>query len=489
MPDDPKKPLPLIFEQSRPGNSAVRLPDCDVPPCDIDAVIPADLRADGPPALPEVGELDLVRHYTRLNQRTFSVDTNFYPLGSCTMKYNPKINERAAAMPGFANLHPHQSVEDSQGVLELLYRTRLILQEVAGLHEVSLQPAAGAHGELASLFVINAYHRDHGGIRNKVLTPDTAHGTNPASCAMCGRQAIPVRSNPDGSVCLEHLRELIDEDTAALMLTHPNTVGKFDTHITEIAKMLHDVGAFLYVDGANMNAICGITRPGDLGADIMHYNTHKTFSTPHGGGGPGSGPIAAVDKLAPYLPTPQVVKREDGTFAWDDDRPRSIGKVRSFYGQVGVLVRAYAFLRTLGNSGLKEASETAVLAANYLASRLKDHYELPYEPPYGHEFILMPNIGSTEIRELDIAKRLIDFGYHPPTMSWPVAHCLMIEPTETESKATLDAFADAMIQIKHEAEESPEKLKQAPHNAAVRRLDEVAAARKPRVRWTPESVA
>jgi glycine dehydrogenase subunit 2 len=473
----------LIFEQSRAGTMGVRLPACDVPPTDIDEAIPAALRAEKPPALPEVGELDVVRHYTRLNQRTFSVDTNFYPLGSCTMKYNPKLNERAAAMPGFADVHPHQADEDTQGMLELLYRTRLMLQEVSGLHEACLQPAAGAHGELASLFVINAYHRDHGGIRNKVLTPDTAHGTNPASCAVCGRQAVPVQSRPDGGVDLDDLRRQVDEDTAALMLTFPNTVGKFDADIAEIAKILHDVGAFLYLDGANMNAICGITRPGDLGADIMHYNTHKTFSTPHGGGGPGSGPIAAIEKLAPYLPAPQVVKRSDGTFAWDHDRPRSIGKVRSFFGQTGVLVRAYTYLRTLGNSGLKEASETATLAANYLAARLKDHYELPYEGPFGHEFILMPSIGGEKVTELDIAKRLIDFGYHPPTMSWPIPHCLMIEPTETESKATLDEFADAMIQIKREAEEQPDKLKNAPHNAHVRRLDEVAAARKPVLRW------
>jgi len=483
---DPKQPLPLIFEQSRPGSSGVALPECDVPTCDIDAAVPAALRATELPGLPEVGELDVVRHYTRLNQRTFSVDTNFYPLGSCTMKYNPKINERAAALPGLVNLHPYQDAADVQGMLELLYQTRRMLEAISGLTEVSLQPCAGAHGELASLLVINAYHRDHGGLRSKVLTPDTAHGTNPASCAVCGRQAVPVKSRPDGSIDMADLLSKVDADPAARLLTHPNTVGKFDRHIVEIAKIMHDQGAFLYVDGANMNAICGITRPGDLGADIMHFNTHKTFSTPHGGGGPGSGPIAACAALAPYLPTPQVVRRDDGTYAWDEQRPRSIGRVRSFYGQVGVLVRAFTFLRALGNAGLREASEMAVLAANYLSSRLKDHFNLPYEPPYGHEFILLPELDAHGVTELDVSKRLIDYGFHPPTMSWPVHHCLMIEPTETESKATLDAFAEALLSIQREAQTEPDTVKQAPWHAAVRRLDEVAAARKPRLRWTPE---
>ncbi len=413
MRDDPKRALPLIFEQSRAGLCAVSLPGCDVPACDLETAIPAELRCEQPPALPEVGELDVVRHFTRLNQRAFSVDTNFYPLGSCTMKYNPKINERAAALPGLVNLHPYQDDADVQGMLELLYRTRAMLEQITGFHEASLQPAAGAHGELTSLFVINAFHRDHGGPRSKVLTPDSAHGTNPASCAVCGRQAVPVKSMADGSVDLNDLRALVDEDTAAMMLTFPNTVGKFERHIAEIAEILHAKGALLYVDGANLNAICGITRPADLGADIMHFNTHKTFSTPHGGGGPGAGPIACVMKLSPYLPVPQVMKRDDGSFYWNADRPRSIGKVRSFYGQIGVLVRAYTFLRALGNSGLRAASETAVLAANYLAARLKDHYTLPYGGPYGHEFILLPEMEKQGISELDVAKRLIDYRFSP----------------------------------------------------------------------------
>jgi glycine dehydrogenase subunit 2 len=475
--------LPLIFELSAPGAQAVALPECDVPPCDVEAAIPTGLHSEAGPDWPEVGELELVRHFTRLNQRLFSVDTNFYPLGSCTMKYNPKINERAAALPGFVDLHPYQDAADVQGMLELLHRTRTYLEEIAGLAEVSLQPAAGAHGELASLLVINAYQRDHGGLRPKVLTPDSAHGTNPASCAVCGRQAVAVKSTVDGRVDLDDLRQKVDEDTAALMLTHPNTVGVFDTHIAEIADILHARGALLYLDGANMNAIMGIARPGDLGVDIMHYNTHKTFSTPHGCGGPGSGPIACNAQLAPYLPSPQVVRRGDGTYAWEEDRPKSIGKVRSFYGQVNVLVRCYAYLRALGNRGLREAAQAAVLAANYLAARLKDHFKLPFPGPYGHEFILLPGLEEQRITELDVAKRLIDFGFHPPTMSWPIHHCLMIEPTETEAKATLDAFADALIRIKREAAEEPERVRQAPWNAPVRRLDEVAAARKPRLHW------
>ena len=478
-----KRELPLIFERSRPGASAASLPDCDVPKCNLDEAVPAKLRGSDGPDWPQVGELELVRHFTRLNQRLFSVDTNFYPLGSCTMKYNPKINERAAAMPGFMHLHPYQDEADLQGMLELLYRTRSYLQEISGLSEVCLQPAAGAHGELTSLFVINAYHRDHGGIRPNVLTPDTAHGTNPASCAVCGRQAIPVKSTENGCVDLDDLRSKVDEQTAALMLTHPNTVGIFDPNIAEIAEILHAKGAFLYLDGANMNAICGVARPGDFGVDVMHYNTHKTFSTPHGCGGPGSGPIAVNDKLAPYLPAPQVVRRADGTFAWDLDRPKAIGKVRSFYGQIGVLVRAYTYLRALGNAGVREMSEMAVLAANYLASRLKDDFELPYPGPYGHEFILMPGLDKHDITEVDVSKRLIDYGFHPPTMSWPVPHCMMIEPTETESKQTLDGFADALIQIKREAITDPDVVRNAPHHAPVRRLDEVGAARKPRLRW------
>jgi glycine dehydrogenase subunit 2 len=484
-PIGPHHPEPLIFELGAPGQCAVSLPASDVPAVDRKAAIPQSLLADEPPPLPQVGELAVVRHYTRLAHRLFSVDANFYPLGSCTMKYNPRINERVAAMGGFADLHPYQPIEGLQGILELLYELRLYLARIAGLAEVSLQPAAGAHGEMTSLMIINAYHRDRGQQRSKVLTPDTAHGTNPASCTMCGRRAVPVRSRPDGRLDLDDLARLTDKDTAALMLTNPNTAGLFDERIADAADILHAKGALLYLDGANMNAILGIARPGDFGVDIMHYNTHKTFSTPHGCGGPGAGPIAAAEHLARYLPVPQVIRKPDGTYAWDYDRPHSIGKVRSFFGQIGVLVRAYAYIRGLGAEGLRDASEKAVLAANYLAARLRDAYTLPFDRPYAHEFILLPKLEQFGVTETDVAKRLIDYGFHPPTMSWPVPHCLMIEPTETESLATLDAFADAMLAIAHEARESPDLLRAAPHTTPVERLDEVAAARKPNLRWRP----
>jgi glycine dehydrogenase subunit 2 len=476
----------LIFEKSTPGACAVSLPPADVPVADRRALLPASMLADDAPPLPEVGELTLVRHYTRLATRMFSIDLNTYPLGSCTMKYNPKVNEWAAALPGFASLHPLQPESDAQGVLTLLYELRLMLAEIAGLDEVSLQPAAGAHGELTSLMIIGAYHRDRGGLRPKVLTPDTAHGTNPASCTICGRQATPVRSRPDGRIDLDELRRLVDDETAALMITNPNTLGLFDAQIGDIADILHEKGALLYLDGANMNAILGVARPGDFGVDIMHYNTHKTFSTPHGCGGPGAGPIAVCKDLAAYLPVPQIERRPDGTFYWDDDRPKSIGKVRTFYGQTGVLVRAYAYLRALGHDGLRDCAEKSVLAANYLAARLREHpfYRFKYAGPYGHEFTTLPQFPNG-LRCIDLAKRLIDFGIHPPTIEWPDHGCLMIEPSETESLADLDAFADAMLAIAEEAQREPDLLRGAPHDVWVERVDEVTANRKPDVRWRP----
>ncbi len=478
-------PEPLIFEMGSPGACGVSLPSEDVPVVVPDSVIPPELLTETPPPLPEVGECDVVRHYTRLAHRLFSVDGNFYPLGSCTMKYNPKINERACALPGLANLHPYQPEETVQGMLAMLHELRVMLAEVAGLAEVSLQPAAGAHGEMTGLMVISAYHRAHGGARPKVLTPDTAHGTNPASCAVCGRHAAVVESLPDGRVDLDDLARKVDEQTAAMMITNPNTVGRWDGQIREIARILHDRGAMLYLDGANMNAILGVVRPGDVGVDVMHYNLHKTFSTPHGCGGPGAGPIAVAEPLRDYLPVPQVVRRDDGTYAWDDERPDSIGKVRGFYGQIGVLVRAWTYLRALGPDGLRDASEKAVLSANYLAARLRDAYHLPFDGPYAHEFILVPEFRDFGVTELDVAKRLIDYGIHPPTMSWPVAHCLMIEPTETESLATLDAFAEALLTIADDARRRPELLHHAPLTMPVNRLDEVTAARHPDLRWRP----
>ncbi|MBN1343101.1 MAG: aminomethyl-transferring glycine dehydrogenase subunit GcvPB [Phycisphaerae bacterium] len=482
-------PEPLIFEMSSPGACGASLPPQDVPELDAWSVIPSELLTDESPPLPEVGECDAVRHFTRLARRLFSVDGNFYPLGSCTMKYNPKINERASAMPSLANLHPYQPEEDVQGILGMLHELRAALAEIAGLAEVSLQPSAGAHGEMTGLMVINAYHRDHGGVRPKVLTPDTAHGTNPASCAVCGRHATVVASQPDGRVDMADLAKKIDEQTAALMITNPSTVGVWDGQIREIAKILHDHGAMLYLDGANMNAILGIVRPGDVGVDVMHYNLHKTFSTPHGCGGPGAGPIAVAGHLSEYLPVPQVIRRDDGTYAWDSDRPKTIGKVRSFYGQIGVLIRAWTYIRALGPDGLRDASEKAVLSANYLAARLSDVYHFPFAGPYAHEFIMVPEFRDYGVTELDVAKRLIDYGVHPPTMSWPIAHCLMIEPTESESLGTLDAFVEAMRAIARDAKERPELLHHAPLTMPVNRLDEVTAARRPDLRWRPPEAA
>jgi len=480
---------PLLFEQGGPGKCGVSLPASRVPDSLSGGAIPeAMLRGpDEELPFPELGEFEVVRHFSRLASRLFGVDENFYPLGSCTMKYNPRINERAAAMSGFADLHPYQPTDQIQGTLELLYQLRMFLAEIAGLAEVSLQPAAGAHGEMTGLMMIEAYHRSRGESRGNVLAPVTAHGTNPATCAMCGRKVISLKVCDNGLLDLDDLREKIDQDTAALMLTNPNTVGLFDPQISEIAALLHEKGAQLYMDGANMNAMLGIARPGDFGVDVMHYNTHKTFSTPHGGGGPGAGPVAVAEHLRPFLPVPQVVRHDDGTFGWDEDRPGSIGKVRSFYGQTGVLVRAYTYIRGLGPDGLKDLSEVAVLAANYLAARLKGHYRFPYDGPFAHEFILVPEFGEYGVSDVDVAKRLLDFGFHPPTMSWPIAHCLMIEPTESESRATLDSFADAMIRIASEAREDPKLLNNAPHTTPVARVDVVRGDRKPNHRWRPEN--
>jgi glycine dehydrogenase subunit 2 len=486
LPDIQQADHPLLFELSSPGLCAMSLPESDVPAASRPDAVPAELLCSDPPGLPEVGELDVVRHYKRLAHRLFSVDENFYPLGSCTMKYNPRVNERVAAMPAFVDLHPYQDDADVQGLLGLLYRLRCDLAEIAGLAEVSLQPAAGAHGEMTGLMMINAYHRSRSERRTKVLTPDSAHGTNPASCTICGRVSLAVRSRADGRIDLDDLRAKVDEDTVALMITNPNTVGVFDEQIAEVANVVHAKGAQLYLDGANMNAVLGITRPGDFGVDVMHYNTHKTFSTPHGGGGPGAGPVAVAEHLRDFLPVPQVIKRDDGTFAWSYDRPESIGKVRSFYGQISVLVRAYAYIRALGCDGLRDVSEKAVLVANYVAARLKDRYKMPFPPPYAHEFIAVPEFPESKVTELDIAKRLIDHGIHPPTMSWPIHHCLMVEPTETESLKTLDRFVEAMLSIADEIESDPEVVLGAPHTTPVKRLDEVTASRKPNVRWRPE---
>ena len=479
---------PLIFEKSVPGQRAVDLPPLDVPR----ASVPADLLG-APVELPEIGQHDVMAHYTHLSCRNFSVDANFYPLGSCSMKHNPRINEWAAALPGFAALHPLQDDVEIQGALRLLYETRCFLQEIAGLDEVSLQPAAGAHGEYTALKIVRAYFRDQGQEgRRVVLTPDNAHGTNPASCAMSGTEVVAVKT-ADGHTDLDDLRRLIDEHgaerIAAFMITTPNTAGLFDTKICEAADIVHAAGARLYVDGANMNAMLGKTRPGDFGADVMHFNTHKTFSTPHGCGGPGAGPIAVCRDLAPYLPAPQVMMADDGSFYLDRDRPRAIGKVRSFIGQVGVLVRCWTYISACGPHGLRRVAEAAVLSANYLASRLCDVYEMPFFDPNrgrycAHEFVTVPKrLLARGVTLNDIAKRMIDYGIHPPTMHWPLQDCLMVEPTDTESKRTLDRFVEVMLRIADEVERNPEALTQAPVDAPIGRADEVTAARKPILVW------
>ncbi len=479
---------PVIFEKSSPGARATSLPALDVE----ETPLPADL-AGSTPDLPELSQLQVIRHYTHLSQRNFSIDGEFYPLGSCTMKFNPRINEHAASLPGFTSLHPLQDDADLQGALRLLYETRRFLESISGLDEASLQPAAGAHGEFTALKVIRAYFLDKGDTkRTKVLAPDNAHGTNPASCSMCGAEVLAVKS-PDGYIDLEDLKAIIEKEGAdtimALMITNPNTAGLFDPKIKEIADLVHDAGALLYLDGANMNAILGKTRPGDFGADAMHYNTHKTFSTPHGCGGPGAGPIVVRDFLAPYLPTPQVVKNADNTYAMERNRPKSIGKVRSFNSQFGVLVRCWTYIRACGPDGLREIAEQAVLSANYLAARLQDRFETPYfdlesKKYCAHEFITVPdrllNMGVTLN---DIAKRMIDYGVHPPTMHWPVLNCLMVEPTECESLATLDHFVDVLCAIADEIETDPGSLSKAPQCAVVERLDIVAGDRKPIVVW------
>ena len=477
--------MKLIYERSQPGRRASAIPRHEGLP---EPEVPEALRRAEPPRLPEVSELQLMRHFTELSTRTFGVDTGFYPLGSCTMKYNPRVNERLVALPGFASLHPLQEEDGAQGALELMWRLQEILAEVTGLDAVSLQPAAGSQGELTGLMLVRAYFAERGEIerRRKVVIPDTAHGTNPASVTMAGFELTPVKTDARGNVDVEDLRGKVDETTAALMLTNPSTLGLFDENIEEIARIFHDAGALMYYDGANLNAVCGISRPGDMGFDIVHINLHKTFSQPHGGGGPGGGPIAVRKTLEPYLPVPAVVRREDATYGLDYDRPRTIGKVRGFTGPFGVFVRSYAYMRMYGPR-LREMSETAVLNANYVLARLKQVYDLPFDRLCMHEFVLSVRALKREygIAALDVAKRLMDYGFHPPTIYFPliVPEALMIEPTETEAKETLDAFCDAMLAIAREAAESPELLKEAPHHQPVRRLDEVRAAKQPVVRF------
>jgi len=478
----------LIFEVSKPGRQGAGLPELDVPAKEVGELIPGSFLREDEPNLPEVSELDAVRHFTELSRLNHGVDTGFYPLGSCTMKYNPKVNEDMARLTGFTSIHPYQPEELSQGALELMFRTQQFLAEIAGMEGLTLQPAAGAHGEQTGMMIIRAYHDSRGEKRTKVIVPDSAHGTNPATANVCGFQTVQVKSDQQGGVDLEALRAVMDEDVAALMLTNPNTLGLFEENIVEIARIVHEKGGLLYYDGANANAIMGIARPGDMGFDVVHFNLHKTFSTPHGGGGPGSGPVGVKEFLAPFLPKP-VVGEKDGTYFLDHDMPQSIGKVHSFYGNFGVVVKAYTYIMAMGGEGLKAVSEHAVLNANYLMAKLKDRFHLVYDRVCKHEFVVNSrNQKAQGIHTLDIAKRLLDYGYHPPTIYFPliVEEAMMIEPTETESKEILDEFVEVMLRIADEAEQDPEKVRSAPHNTVVGRLDETLAARQPVLRYKPE---
>jgi len=475
----------LIYEKSQSGRRGIGVPQ---PPAGLDVPeVPPELRRKEPPRLPELAEPEVLRHFTQLSTRNFGIDTGFYPLGSCTMKYNPRINERLVGLPGFAQLHPLVEDDAAQGALELEWELERYLLEITGLDAVSLQPAAGSQGELTGLMLFHAYFadRDEDEQRTNIVIPDTAHGTNPASVTMAGYKLTPVRTDARGNIDVDDLRTKVDENTAGLMLTNPSTLGLFDENIEEIERIFHGAGALMYYDGANLNAVCGISRPGDMGFDVVHINLHKTFSQPHGGGGPGGGPIAVRGILEPFLPVP-VVARDGDTFRLDYDRPKSIGKVRAFSGPFGVFVRSYAFMRSYG-PGLKEMSEVAVLNANYMLARLKSTYDLPYERLCMHEFVLSARALKREhgVSALDVAKRLMDYGFHPPTIYFPlvVPEALMIEPTESEAKETLDAFCDAMLAIAREAAEEPETVHEAPHSRPVKRLDEVRAAKEVVVKY------
>jgi glycine dehydrogenase subunit 2 len=476
----------LAFEKSRDSLPGPRLPGAGVAEVDPAQVLPAGSLRTSAVGLPRLSEPELMRHYSRLAAMNYSISKNFYPLGSCTMKYNPVVNEVAAALPGFALLHPYQPVETAQGALELMWDLERALCEVVGMDRMSLQPAAGAHGEWAGLRMIQAFHEDLGEDRTEVLVPDSAHGTNPASAALCGFKVVEIRSAPDGRVSLDDLVAKLSPRTAALMLTNPNTVGTFEKDILEIARLVHAAGAKLYYDGANLNALMGICRPGDMGFDVVHLNLHKTFTTPHGGGGPGAGPVGVKAELEPFLPTPVVVRAE-GRFDLDDRRPRSIGRVRSFYGNFGMLVRALTYILAMGGDGLTQASHDAVLAANYVRGSLEGVLEFPQPPPCKHEFVASARNLPNGMKALDLAKGLLERGFYAPTIYFPliVPEAVMVEPTETESKATLDAFTAAVREIVQLAQDDPDRLHREPTSLPVGRLDEVAAARNPVLRWRP----
>ncbi len=478
----------VIFEESVSGRKGYSLPDLDVPAQELDQLLPLELLRQQAPVLPEVSEVDVIRHFTRLSERNHGVDSGFYPLGSCTMKYNPKINEDVAVLAGFQSIHPYQPESSCQGALEVLFDLEKCLCAITGMDAFTLQPAAGAHGELTGLMLIKAYHHHRGQLDQKreVIVPDSAHGTNPASAALCGFKVVEVPSDARGNVDVAALRQVVGPQTAALMLTNPNTLGLFEEHIEEIAQLIHEAGGLLYYDGANANAILGVTRPGDMGFDVVHLNLHKTFAAPHGGGGPGSGPVGVKKDLIPFLPVPRVIQEAEG-YRFDFDFPQSIGKVKAYYGNFLVALKAYTYIRQMGPSGLKAVAENAVLNANYLMEQLKEYYDLPYQRRCMHEFVLS---GARQkeygVKTLDLAKGLLDYGIHAPTIYFPliVEEALMIEPTETESKATLDQFIALMIKMAQEAIESPEKLHQAPQRLPVRRLDEAGAARNPDLKWS-----
>ncbi|MFH1154650.1 MAG: aminomethyl-transferring glycine dehydrogenase subunit GcvPB [Pseudomonadota bacterium] len=471
---------PLLWEKTKPGRCGISVPASDVD----QSLLAPDLTSSEGPDLPELGELDIVRHYTRLSQWNFCIDSGMYPLGSCTMKYNPKTNEVQASRQGFMGAHPLCDTQLSQGALEMMYRLEQFLAEITGMHAVTLQPAAGAHGELAGMLVIHACHAKRGRQRSKIIIPDTAHGTNPASATLCGYSSVNIKSGPEGVLTPEAVAAVMDEDTAGIMITNPNTLGLFEKNLAEICDIVHSKGGLVYGDGANMNAIMGIVKPGKIGIDVMHLNLHKTFSTPHGGGGPGAGPIAVTRELEPFLPVPRVVK-DDGGYRFVLDRPDSIGRLLTFHGHFGILIRAYSYICSMGGEGLKKVSQLAVLNANYIKENLKSVLDLPYDIPCMHECVFTAKKQEpTHISTLDIAKRLMDYGFHPPTIYFPlvVNGSIMIEPTETESKETIDQFIEAVRSIAVEAQENPDLLRTAPHVSKVTRMDEVSAARKPCLR-------
>jgi glycine dehydrogenase subunit 2 len=478
----------LVFEKSSPGKKAYKLPPLDVPTVNAAELLGGAVREDAG-LLPELSEIEIIRHFTRLSTWNYAIDLGMYPLGSCTMKYNPRVNEFVSRIEGLADAHPYRPDSLAQGIMDVIDLLQRCLIEITGMDAITLQPAAGAHGEFTGILLARAWHESQGNPRRKIIIPDSAHGTNPATAAICGYQVENLKSNSDGGIDLNALERQVDEDTAALMLTNPSTIGVFENQIHKIADILHAKGALLYMDGANMNALVGKVRPGDFGVDVMHLNLHKTFSTPHGGGGPGSGPVACKAFLEPFLPTPVLVKASDGQRHWDYNRPQSVGRVRAFYGNTGMFIRALAYILANGPDGLRQTTEDAVLNANYIRRKLEDLYELPYKTPSMHEVVFSDKRQAAKgVKTGDIAKRLIDYGFHPYTVSFPliVPGALMIEPTESESVEELDLFIDAMRAIAKEVEENPEMVKAAPHSTRVSRLDEVTAARKPILRWKPE---